>query len=160
MPFSWGYTVGGDAFSLASAVAMAYEKFGRIDDALAWAERIATFEDVSKGGNASLNVRLRGLRIQGRCLAAKGQLDEAEATLCSSAEGLASIGFHLGAVLSTRELFCCVMVKTGREAEGKAQLRAAVCRLVGEDAAEEDLDILAHALGAEVDLAAILHTSA
>ena len=139
---------------------MVYEKFGRLDDALAWAERVATSDDVSKGGNASMNVRLRCLRIQGRCLAAKGQLDEAEAALSSSAEGFASIGFHLGAVLSTRELFCCVMVKTGREAEGKARLRAAVCRLVGEDAAKEDLDTLAHALGAEVDLAAILNTSA
>lgn len=141
---------------MANLVAMVYEKFGRIDDALAWAERIATLQDTSKGGNASLNARLRGLRTQGRCLAAKGMLDEAEIALISSAEGHKSIGIHLGEVLSLRDLLCSVMVKTGREAEGTARLKTAIVRMLGQDPAQEDLDVLARSLGEEIDLKAIL----
>ena len=101
-------------------------------------------------------VRIRGLCLQGRCLAAKGQKAEAEVALTSAAEQLATIGYCLQEVLALRDLYVCVLKATDREGEGLARLKAAIVRLVGADAAPEQLDVLATSLGDEVDLAAVL----
>ena len=50
----------------------------------------------------------------------------------------------------------CVLKKSDREREGMVRLRAAVVRLVGENAAQEQVDVLATAVGEEVDLEGVL----
>ena len=150
------YICFGENTSLAVLITMVLEKLGQVDEALAWAERIATLDNPMDGGNMSPVVRLRGLRIKGRCLAAKGQAAEAEAALTSAAEQLAAVGMRLGEVLALRDLLCCVLKKTGREAEGMALLKESILRLLGADAAQEELDMLATSLGEEVDLKAVL----
>jgi len=156
LPFSYMYVACGDAASIATMMALVYEKFGRVDEALAWAERVATLDNPVEGGNMSAIVRLRGLCIKGRCLAAKGQAAEAEAALTSAAEQLGSLGLRLSEVLALRDLLCCVLKKTRRESEGMTRLKASIVRLLGVDAAQEELDVLATSLGEEVDLQAVL----
>ena len=156
LPFSFTYVGWGDGWSIATMITLVYEKFGRVDEALAWAERVATLDNPVEGGNMSAPARLRGLCIKGRCLAAKGQAAEAEVALTSAAEQLGSIGLRLSEVLALRDLLCCVLKKTGRESEGMTRLKASIVRLLGVDAAQEELDVLATSLGEEVDLQAVL----
>ena len=137
-------------------ITLTYEKLGRIDEALVWAQRLATLDDPSAGGNTSVVCRSRGLCIQGRCLASKGQMAEAEAALVVAAKQFDAIGYYLAEVLALRDLFVCVLKTNEKESEGAARLRAAVVRLVGADAPQEELDVLAGALGEEVDLPALL----
>ena len=158
LPFSYAYVTGGELWHMSCMIALLYEKLNRVDEALEWAERVATLDDPAKGGNLALVARMRGLRLQGRCLAAKGQKAEAEAALTSAAEQLASIEYYLAEVLALRDLYVCVLKATDREGEGLARLKAAIVRLVGADAAPEQLDVLATSLGDEVDLAAVLKT--
>jgi hypothetical protein len=115
-------------------------------------------EDTSNevGGHASAATRLRGLCAQGRCLAAKGHPDEAEAALNSAANGFGTLGLYLHEVLCLRDLLCNVLKTTGREVEGIARLKTAIVRLIGADPERRELDLLAASLGTTVDLAAIL----
>jgi hypothetical protein len=133
-----------------------FEKVGRIDEALVWAERLATLEDPSQGGNMSICARARGLVVQGRCLAAKGQAAEAEEALSTAAEKLSAIGWWLGEVLALRDLLVCVLRPADREAEGVARLKVAIGHLLGKEPAQKDLDVLDTCLGDNVDLAAML----
>ena len=133
-----------------------YEKAGRIDDALEWGEKVATREDVTQGGNLSILVRMRGLRLQGRCLALKGQLPEAEAALASAAEQYAAVGWWLGEVHALRDLLVCVLRKAEREVEGMSRLKAAIMRLLGPTPPEAELDVLAASLSEAVDLMAVM----
>eukprot|EP01046_Picozoa_sp_COSAG06_P066543 COSAG06_NODE_16836_length_977_cov_8.248292_3_plen_75_part_01 len=66
LEFPYLYVAMGDATSVATMIALVYEKFGRVDEALAWAERVATLDNPVEGGNMSAIVRLRGLCIKGR----------------------------------------------------------------------------------------------
>jgi tetratricopeptide (TPR) repeat protein len=141
---------------LGCLIGLLYEKLGRFDEALDWAKRAAALDDPFKGGNFALPARMRGLRLQGRCLAAKGQKSEAEAALTSAAEQLATIGYYLAEVLALRDLFVHVLKATDREDEGLMRLKVAVVRLVGVDATSEQLDVLATSLGDGVELAAVL----
>eukprot|EP01050_Picozoa_sp_SAG11_P013285 SAG11_NODE_1540_length_4722_cov_2.812243_3_plen_1121_part_00 len=156
LPFSMYDLAAGDLMSLNLSITLTYEKFGRVDEALGWAQRLATLDDPFSGGNMSVVCRSRGLCIQGRCLASKGQIAEAEAALVAAAEQFGAIGYFLAEVLVLRDLLVCVLKTTGKEREGEARLRAAVARLIGVDAPQEELDVLAVALGEAVDLPAIL----
>jgi hypothetical protein len=60
-----------------------------------WAEHLATIDDPTQGGNMSVCARARGLVVQGCCLAAKGQVAEAEEALSAAAEKLSAIGWWL-----------------------------------------------------------------
>eukprot|EP01043_Picozoa_sp_COSAG02_P048243 COSAG02_NODE_4721_length_5052_cov_14.669695_7_plen_141_part_00 len=137
-------------------IAHIHEKAGLIDDALEWAEKVATREDVTQGGNSSILVRMRGLRLQGRCMALKGQASEAEAALASAAEQYAAVGWWLGEVHALRDLLVYVLRNADREAEGMSRLKAAIVRLLGPTPPETELDVLATSLGEAVDLAAVM----
>ncbi len=156
LPFSMYDLAAGDLMCLNLLITLTYEKLGRIDEALVWAQRLATLDDPSAGGNMSVVCRSRGLCIQGRCLASKGQMAEAQAALDVAAKQFDAIGFYLAEVLTLRDLFVCVLKTNEKESEGAARLRAAVVRLVGADAPQEELDVLAMALGEAVDLPALL----
>eukprot|EP01047_Picozoa_sp_COSAG01_P017250 COSAG01_NODE_909_length_12785_cov_4.201876_10_plen_143_part_00 len=141
---------------MAVQCAMLLEKAGRVDEAMAWAERVATLDDPVQGGNLSAIVRARGLAIKGRCLASKGQLTEAEEALSAAAEQQSAIGWWLGEVLVLRDLLVCVLSHAEREAEGKTRLKASIRRLLGDQPSQEDLNVLKTCLGDDVDLDVIL----
>ena len=108
LPFSYFGMAGMDGLTV--VIGELLEKAGRYDDALMWAEK-SRLVDVTKGGNLGVPKRAKGLRLQGRCLAAKGQLAEAEAALSSAAEQQASIEWWLGEILALRDLLVCVLRK-------------------------------------------------
>ena len=155
LPFSLMCLSSGDYLQVFYATV--FERAGRLDEALQWAGRLATEDDVTKGGNLQVPVRVEGLQIKGRCLAAQGKYAEAEAALVSAAEQLAAIGWWLGEVLVWRDFLVCVLRKTDREdAEGMSRLKASIGHLLGAAPAHEDLDVLATALGDDIDLAAFM----
>eukprot|EP01047_Picozoa_sp_COSAG01_P016934 COSAG01_NODE_883_length_12927_cov_10.710789_7_plen_285_part_00 len=156
LPFAYIIGTGGDMACVSLLIATVHERLGRVEEALVWAERIATVTDIRIGGTLSPNVHARGLQMQGRCFAATGRPAEAETALVAAAAKLEAIGYYLGEVLALRDLYVCVFKKSDRQREGMVQLRAAIVRLVGEDAAPEQLKVLATALGEEVDLTAVL----
>ena len=160
LPFSYWNQSGGDHFSLALVIALLHEKFGSIDEALAWGDRIATLEDVAIGGSNCITTRTRGLCLKGRCLASQGKMAEAEEALSTAAEQIAGVGYYLLEVLALRDLLVHVLRKTDREGEGMARLKVAVVRLMRPEPAQEDLDVLASSLGEEVDLSAVLQWEA
>ena len=160
LPFSYWNHTGGDHMSLAIVIALLHEKFGSVDDALAWGDRIATLEDVAAGGSNCITTRTRGLCLKGRCLASQGKMAEAEEALSTAAEQIAGVGFYLLEVLALRDLLVHVLRKTDREGEGMARLKVAVVRLMRPEPAQEDLDVLASSLGEEVELSAVLQWDA
>ena len=77
-------------------IASLYEHLGRVDDALEWStKKVAAGKDVPNGGSTSIIARLRALSIQGRCLAAKGQLAEAEEALSQAVKQFGDVGWYL-----------------------------------------------------------------
>eukprot|EP01047_Picozoa_sp_COSAG01_P016836 COSAG01_NODE_874_length_12972_cov_15.914343_9_plen_198_part_00 len=156
MPFVWAYVVFGENSALPYYFALVLEKAGRFDEALAWAERLATLDDPTQGGNMSVNARARGLVVQGRCLAAKGRAAEAEEALSAAAEKLSAIGWWLGEVLALRDLLVCVLRPADREAEGVTRLKASIGRLLGVEPAQKELGVLDTCLGESVDLATVM----
>lgn len=77
-------------------IASLYEHLGRVDDALEWStKKVAAGKDVPNGGSTSIIARLRTLSIQGRCLAAKGQLAEAEEALSQAVKQFGDVGWYL-----------------------------------------------------------------
>ena len=160
LPFSYWNQTGPDFSSLAMVIALLHEKFGSVDEALAWGGRIATLEDVTIGGCNSIATRTRGLCLKGRCLASQGKMAEAEEALSTAAEQIAGVGYYLLEVLALRDLLVHVLRKTDREGEGMARLKVAVVRLMRPEPAQEDLDVLASSLGEEVELSAVLQWDA
>ena len=136
--------------------ALLLEKVGRVDEALVWAERVATIVDPLQGASLSPIVPARGLLIKGRCLASKGQADEAEEALSSAAKKFDGSGWFLGEVLALRDLLVCVLRPAGREGEGIGRLKESIVRLLGAEPTEEDLDVLDRSLGDDVDVATVM----
>ena len=89
-------------------------------------------------------------------VAATGRAAEAETALVSAAKKVEAFGYHLLEVLVLRDLYVCVLKNSARQREGMVRLHGAVVRLLGEDVAPEQLDVLANALGEDVDLGAVL----
>ena len=132
-------------------VALVYEKYGQVDNALEWAERTSTLDDPAEGGNMSEASRTRAKCLQGRCLALKQRYAEAKEVLICAAQQYAAIGLYLGEVLALRDLYVCVLRKDGedRSNEGIDLLKASIDRLLGHNPAPDDLEVLAKCLGQE-----------
>ena len=144
--------MGGEVWHCGLMVALVYEKYGQVDNALEWAERISTLDDPVQGGNLSEVSRTRAKCAQGRCLALKHRYAEAKEMLICAAQQYAALGLYLGEVLALRDLYVCVLQKDGEDCsdEGISLLKPAIDRLLGPNPAPDDLEVLAKCLGQEV----------
>ena len=99
---------------------------------IVYAEYAATCIDFGRGGTSCPSVHARGNRIKGRCLAAQGKMNEAQAAFEAMASESAEVGWFMLEVLATRDMKVLVFDKDGRGDEGSARLKSAIHRLLGE----------------------------